>query len=57
MWDLKLFSIYILCLQDKKLFFQYGIRSPLIYIFYVHKKKNMFFQCGIKNFFDLNTST
>ena len=41
MWDLKLFSIYILCLQDKKLFFQYGIRSPLIYIFYVHKKKNM----------------
>jgi hypothetical protein len=35
MWDLKTFSIYILCSQEKK----------------------MFFQCGIKNLFGLNTST
>jgi len=51
MWDLKLFSIYTLCLQDKKLFFQCGIRIPLVHIFYVHKKKNMFFQCEIKKLF------
>ena len=24
---------------------------------YVHKKKSFVFQCGIKNFFGLNTST
>jgi hypothetical protein len=38
MWDLKHFSIYTLYL---KLF--------RIYIFYVHKKKVIFFQCGIWN--------
>jgi len=57
MWDLKLFGIYIYVYKKKILFFQCGIRSPLVHILYVHKKKNMFFQCGIKKNFDLNTST
>jgi len=28
-----------------------------VYVLYVHKKKIMFFKYGIKNLFDLNTST
>ena len=41
----------------KKLFFQYEIWNSFAYILYVHKKKIMFFQCGIKKLFGLNTST
>jgi hypothetical protein len=36
-------------------FFNVGFEA-LVYILYVHKKKKvMFFQCGIKNLFGLNT--
>jgi hypothetical protein len=31
--------------------------KTMVYIFYIHKKKVMFFQCGIKNLFGLNTLT
>jgi hypothetical protein len=51
-WDLKPFIIYILCFQEKKLYFQCGIRNSLVYILYVHKKKIMFIQCGMKKNFD-----
>jgi hypothetical protein len=43
MWDLKPFSIYTLCSQEKKLYFQCGIWSLLVYIIYIHKKKNHVF--------------
>jgi hypothetical protein len=36
--------------MKKVMFFQCGIRNPLVYILYVSKEKVMFFQCGIKNF-------
>jgi len=37
-------------------FFKCGIWNPLVYKLYVSKKNIMFFQCGIKNVFGLNTS-
>ena len=43
--------------MKKDMFFQYGIWNPLVYMLYVSKEKVMFFQCGIKNFFSLNTLT
>ena len=50
MWDLKLFSIYTLCSQEKNYFFNIGFET-LSYIYSLFtKKKVMFFQCGIKNF-------
>jgi hypothetical protein len=36
--------------------FQYGIESLLIYVFYIHKKKIIFFQCRIQIPFSLHTS-
>ena len=42
MWDLKPISIYILCSQEKN--YAMFTRKKLCY---VHKKKTMFFQCGI----------
>jgi len=53
MWDLKPISIYNLYSHEKKC----RIWNLLVYILYVSKKKVKFFQCGIKNFFGLNTST
>jgi hypothetical protein len=62
MWNLKYISIYTLCSQEKnyvfsmwdnKLFwfkyFNLKIENSLVYIFYVHKKKVMFFQYEIWN--------
>jgi hypothetical protein len=48
MWDLKLIGIYTLCSQEKSYVF---FLIPLVYILYVHKKKIMFFQYGIKKTF------
>ena len=53
MLDLKLFSIYTLYFQEKKLFFQCEIWNCLVYIFYVHKKKIMFFLMWDKKLFDI----
>ena len=33
MWDLKLFGIYILCSQEKTMFFQYEIKNFLKHSF------------------------
>jgi hypothetical protein len=55
MWDLKLISIYTLCSQEKNYVFSMWNLKP-ISIYTIHKKKN-YVQCGIKNFFDLNTLT
>ena len=57
MWDLKLFNIYTPCSQERSYFFNVGFKA-LWYIYSMFiRKKIMFFQYGIRNFFDLNTST
>jgi hypothetical protein len=42
--------IYTLCSQEKSYDFQCEIWNPSVNILYVHNKKIMFFQCGIKKF-------
>ena len=55
---MKPISIYTLCSQEKKSYvFSMWDLKPLIYTLYVFKKKIIFFQCGIKKNFSLNTST
>jgi len=57
MWDLNPFHIYTLCSHEKSYVFSMWDFKLLVYILYVPKKKIMFFQCGIKKPFGLNTST
>ena len=57
MWDLKLFRIYTLCSQEKNYVFSMWDSKPFsIYTLYSQEKK-LFFQCRIKKFLVINTST
>jgi len=56
MWDLKLFSIYTLCSQEKSYFLNVDLKPFRIYTL-CHKKKVMSFQYRIKKSFGLNNST
>jgi hypothetical protein len=51
MYDLKLFSIYTLCFQEKNVFLMWDLKSFRIYTLYSQDKKFKFFQYGIKNVF------
>jgi hypothetical protein len=57
MWDLKHFNIYTLCSQEKIIFSMWNLKPFSIYTLCSQEKKIMFFQCGIKKNFGLNTST
>ena len=56
MWDLKPINIDTLCFQEKNHLFSMWNLKP-INIYTLCSQKVMFFQCGIKNNFSLNTST
>jgi len=56
MWDLKPISIYTLCFQEKNHLFSMWNLKP-INTYTLCSQKVMFFQCGIKKNFGLNTST